>query len=82
MPLDMSVIKINFLISHQKYMLLVSKEPFQLDGSFENPKHMFTLMGKKIFTILCSKNLFVLTYDSRKEMISFPSKTGTSSFLF
>ena len=25
-----------------------SKEPSQLDGSFEHPKHMFKLLGKKI----------------------------------
>ena len=29
-----------------------SKEPSQWDGSFEHPKHMFILMGKKIITIL------------------------------
>ena len=28
-----------------------SKEPSQRDGSFEHLKHMFKLMGKKIFTI-------------------------------
>ena len=31
-----------------------SKEPSQLDCSFEHPKHMFRLMGKKIVTILSS----------------------------
>ena len=31
-----------------------SKEPSQLDGSFEHPKHMFRLMGKKMVTILSS----------------------------
>ena len=31
-----------------------SKEPSQWDGSFEHPKHMFWLMGKKIVTILRS----------------------------
>ena len=30
-----------------------SKEPSQWDGSFEHPKHMLKLMGKKIFIILC-----------------------------
>ena len=29
-----------------------SKEPSQWDGSFEHPKHMFKLMGKKIIKIL------------------------------
>ena len=36
-----------------------SKEPSQWDGSFEHPKHMLKLMGKRIFTILCSKILFI-----------------------
>ena len=31
-----------------------SKEPSQCDGSFEHPKHMFQLIGKKIITILRS----------------------------
>ena len=35
-----------------------SKEPFLCGGSFEHPKHMLKLMGKKIFTILHSKILF------------------------
>ena len=29
-----------------------SKEPSQRDGSFEHPKHMFKIMGKKIIKIL------------------------------
>ena len=29
-----------------------AKEPSQLDGSFEHPKHVFKLMGKKIIKIL------------------------------
>ena len=36
-----------------------SKEPSQWDGSFEHPKHMLKLMGKKILTILHSKKLFI-----------------------
>ena len=28
-----------------------SKEPSQLNGSFEHPKHMLKLMSKEIFTI-------------------------------
>ena len=36
-----------------------SKESSQWDGSFEHPKHMLKLMGKKIFTILCSKFLYI-----------------------
>ena len=43
-------------------MLWVSKEPSQWDGSFEHPKHMLKLIGKKIFTILHSNTLFIYTY--------------------
>ena len=38
-----------------------SKEPSRYDGSFERPKHMIKPMGKKIFTNLCSKILFIKT---------------------
>ena len=33
-------------------MLWVLKRTSQWDGSFEHPKHMFKIMGKKIFTLL------------------------------
>ena len=36
-----------------------SKEPSQWYGSFEHQKHMFRLLGKKIFTILRSNFVFV-----------------------
>ena len=51
--------KINFLILNQNICCGYSKEPSQGDGSFEHPKHMLKLMGKKIFTILRSKILFI-----------------------
>ena len=52
-PPDKSVYqKIIFLTSQPKQMFRVLKEPPQWDGSFEHPKHMFKLMGKKIITIL------------------------------
>ena len=38
-----------------------SKEPSQRDGSFEYPKQIFKLMGKKIITILHSLFLFICT---------------------
>ena len=42
-----------FFISHQKHMLWELKRTVsQLDGSFEQPKHIFKLMGKKIITIV------------------------------
>ena len=36
-----------FLISHQKVFCRYSKEPFQPDVSFEHPKDLFKIMGKK-----------------------------------
>ena len=54
-PPDKSVYwKTIFFIFHPKHMLWVLKEPSQWDSSFEHPKHMFKLMGKKIITILRS----------------------------
>ena len=49
-------------------MLWVLKESSQLDGSFEHPKHMLKIMGKKIFTILpcffcLSKPKVILIYS-------------------
>ena len=41
-----------------------SKEPSRRDGSFEHPKHMFNLMGKKIIAILRYKNLLHWTHDT------------------
>ena len=46
--------KLIFLISQPKHMLWVRKEPFEWDGSFGHPQHMFRLMGKEIHTILGS----------------------------
>ena len=43
-----------FLISQPKHMLWVLK---RTDGSFEHPKHMFNLMGKKIITTVCISGL-------------------------
>ena len=50
--------KNNFLISQPKDMLWVLKRTVSM-SSFEHPKHMLKLMGKKIFTILRSKILFI-----------------------
>ena len=36
-----------------------SKESSQRDRSFEHPKHMLKLMGKKILTIFCSNILLI-----------------------
>ena len=42
--------KLIFLFLIQNICCGYSKEPSQWDGSFEHPKHMIKLMGKKIFT--------------------------------
>ena len=49
-------------ISHPKLCCGYSKESSQQDCSFEHPKHMFKLMGKKIIVILRSKVLLNWTY--------------------
>ena len=56
-PDKSALLKMITFIYQPKHMLWYSKEPSQLDGSFEHPKHMFKLMDKKIITILCSKIL-------------------------
>ena len=48
----LAYLKIIFLIFNQNICCGYSKEPSQLDGSFEHPKHMFEMMDKKIITIL------------------------------
>ena len=54
--------KLIFLVLNQNICYGCTKEPSQWDGSFEHPKHTFKLIGKKIFTILRSKLLFIKTY--------------------
>ena len=44
--------KIVFLFLNQHICCGYSKEPSQWEGSFEHPKHMLKIIGKKIFTIL------------------------------
>ena len=47
-----------FLFLNQNICCGYSKEPSQWDGSFEHPKHLLKLMGKKIFTFLRWNFLF------------------------
>ena len=54
----------NFFFLNQNICCGYSKEPSQWDGSFQHPKHMFKPKGKKILTIVRSKILFILTYES------------------
>ena len=58
----MCVTEIIFLILNQSICWGYSKEPSQWEGSFEHPKHMFRLLGKKIFAFLRSKFLYNWTY--------------------
>ena len=44
--------KLFFLFLNQNICCGYSKEPSQWDGSFEHPKHMLEIIGKKIFAIL------------------------------
>ena len=60
-----------FLFLIQNICCGYSKESSQLDDSFEHPKHMIKLMGRKIFTSLRLKIVFILTYAYRT-----PDKTG------
>ena len=59
--------KNNFLIFQPKHMLWVLKRTVSMRRFFEHPKHMLKLMGKKIFTILRSKIVFISTYVNAKE---------------
>ena len=55
----MRIKKLIFLFLNQNIGCGYSKEPSQLDSSFEHPKHMLKLMGKKIFIILNTNILFI-----------------------
>ena len=63
-------------------MLWVLKEPSQWDGSFVHPKHMFKLIGKKIITILHSKNVLIWTYAFTFANSLDPDKAWSGSKLF
>ena len=47
--------KIFFLFLKQNICCVYSKEPYQLDGSFEHPKYMLKLMGKKYLQFYAKK---------------------------
>ena len=51
--------KLIFLFLNQNICCGYSKDSSQWDGSFEHPKHMLKLIGKKIFTILRWHFLFI-----------------------
>ena len=44
-----------FLIFKGNIFCGYSKEPSRCDGSFERPKHMLKIIGKKIFAIFAEK---------------------------
>ena len=52
--------KIIFLFLNQNICFGCSKEPSRWDGSFEHPKHMLKIIGKKIFTTFTLKNFVYL----------------------
>ena len=54
--------KLIFLFLNQNICCGHSKEPSQWDGSFEHPKYMLKLMGKKIIEILRSEILLNWSY--------------------
>ena len=54
--------KLFFLFLNQNICCWYSKEPSHQNGSFEHPKNMFKLMGKKIMTIVYTKILLRWTY--------------------
>ena len=51
--------KLDFLFLNQNICCGYSKEPSQWDDSFEGPKHMVKLMGKKILTLLLSRIVLI-----------------------
>ena len=61
--------KLFFLFLNQNICCGYSKEVSQWDSSFEYRKDIYVridgqlLSGKKIFKMLCSKSLFILTYE-------------------
>ena len=80
----MRIEQLIFLFLNQKHMLWVLKRTVSLrrsshwDGSFEHPKYMLKLIGKKIFTIVRSKILFIQTISFVSQV---PSSYHTLSFL-
>ena len=67
-------------LSHQNKIFLnkniccgYSKEPSQWDDSFEHPKHMLKLMGKKIFTIIYAQ-MFCLSKHMIFDKVNFNDK--------
>ena len=55
-PTDRRVIlRVIFCIFQSKNILWILKRTSQLDGSFEQPKHMFKLIDKEIITISRTK---------------------------
>ena len=53
--------KLIFFFSTKTYVVGTQKEPSQWDGSFEHPQNLLKIRGKKTFTIVRWKLLFILT---------------------
>ena len=64
--------KLFFLFVNQNICCGYSKYPSQWDGSFENPKHLFKLMGKEINAIKGAQTILIWTYVScRGSMVTY-----------
>ena len=61
--------KLFSLFLNQNICCGYSKESSHWDVSFEHPKHMFKLMGKKIFTILRQSNFLTWIYDPSQGLV-------------
>ena len=75
--------KTNLLISQPNICCGYSKEPSQWDSSFEHPKHMLKLIGKKIFAILrwhfcLSKPVYHLRWSAWMWALFFIHTRGSS----
>ena len=69
-------LKSDFLSLNKNICCWYSKEPSQCDGSFEHPKHMLQLMGKKNITILLDTNVLL-----NRAYIKNPKKRESSQCL-
>ena len=69
-----------FLFLNKTCVMGTQKESYQGDGSFEQSKHMFNLMNKKLIIILHLKSSHIWTYDKFHELYSTvkPVKNGHS----
>ena len=70
--------KLFFLFLNQNICCGYSNEPSQWDGSFEHPKQMFRLLGKKIIAFLRSTILLSRTYDWHHKLVLTADVSGSA----